>query len=334
MAINFPTSLDTFSNPASTDLLENATAALDHDVQHSNANDAIEALEAKVGIDGSAVTTSHDYKLSEVTSTDKAVGKTATQTLTNKTLTSPQLNFTSDAVGDMYYRNGSGTTARLAIGTSGQILSSSAGGIPEWIANPSVSDASETVKGVVEIATTAQITAGTTTGETGARLVVPADAVGTGANKIVQLNASAQLPAVSGALLTNMVNPSVLTSGSVTYDTSTASGTQTIAHGLGKIPKYIKMSALRSRGSSNDSSSSFGSYNGTNQYCVWSVGQGASLATASGKSATQILSVRDQSISANYTEAVASFDATNITLTWTKNGSITGNAEILWEAFA
>ena len=48
-------------------------------------------LEAKVGVDSSAVTTSHDYKLSEVTGTDKAVGKTATQTLTNKTLTTPTI---------------------------------------------------------------------------------------------------------------------------------------------------------------------------------------------------------------------------------------------------
>ena len=56
---------------------------------HADVNDAIEAIEAKVGVDGSAVTSSHDYKLSEVTSTDKAVGKTASQTLTNKTLTAP-----------------------------------------------------------------------------------------------------------------------------------------------------------------------------------------------------------------------------------------------------
>lgn len=60
-----------------------------HSEMHSDINDAVEALEAKVGINSSATTTSHDYKLSEVTSTDKAVGKTATQTLTNKTLTSP-----------------------------------------------------------------------------------------------------------------------------------------------------------------------------------------------------------------------------------------------------
>lgn len=86
MAINYPTSLDTLSNPVGTDKVNNATPALVHSTQHSNANDILEALEAKVGINGSAVTTSHDYKLSEVITTDKAVGKSATQTLTNKTI--------------------------------------------------------------------------------------------------------------------------------------------------------------------------------------------------------------------------------------------------------
>lgn len=151
--ITYPTSLDSLSNPSSGDLLENADANLDHDQQHSNANDAIEALEAKVGANSSAVTTSHDYKLGEVTGTDKAVGKTATQTLTNKTLTSPILNLSSNATGDMYYRASDGTLARLPIGTQGNILDVSAGGVPEWVANPSGVDASTTTKGVVKLDT-------------------------------------------------------------------------------------------------------------------------------------------------------------------------------------
>ncbi len=73
--INFPTSLDVLTNPVGTDKVNNAVAALKHSTQHSNSNDAIEALEAKVGINGSAVTTSHDYKLSSVTGTDKSVAK-------------------------------------------------------------------------------------------------------------------------------------------------------------------------------------------------------------------------------------------------------------------
>ena len=62
MATNFPTSLDSLTNPASTDQLNSPS----HAQQHANANDAIEALEAKVGISGSSVTTSHDYKIAQL----------------------------------------------------------------------------------------------------------------------------------------------------------------------------------------------------------------------------------------------------------------------------
>lgn len=61
MAINYPASLDSFSNPVATDPMNSATVP--HATQHANLNDAVEALEAKVGVDNSAVTTSHDYKL-------------------------------------------------------------------------------------------------------------------------------------------------------------------------------------------------------------------------------------------------------------------------------
>jgi len=81
MASTYPTTLDNFTNPVGTDKVNNAVAALKHSTQHSNSNDAIEALEAKVGIDGSAVTTSHDYKLSGVTSTAKAVSNNSNENI-------------------------------------------------------------------------------------------------------------------------------------------------------------------------------------------------------------------------------------------------------------
>lgn len=133
MSIEYPTNLDALSNPSSGDALNSPS----HADQHSNANDAIEALEAKVGVNSSAVTTSHDYKLGEVTGSDKAVGKTSTQTLTNKTLTNPIINLSSNATGDMYYRKSDGTLERLLIGATNNIIQVSAGGVPEWVANPS-----------------------------------------------------------------------------------------------------------------------------------------------------------------------------------------------------
>lgn len=59
MATGFPTSLDTLTNPIGTNTLDSP----DHAGQHADANDAIEALQAKVGVDSSTVTTSIDYKL-------------------------------------------------------------------------------------------------------------------------------------------------------------------------------------------------------------------------------------------------------------------------------
>jgi microcystin-dependent protein len=59
MATSFPVSLDSLGNPSSGNTLN----APSHSTQHANANDAIEVLEAKVGVDNSAVTTSLDYKV-------------------------------------------------------------------------------------------------------------------------------------------------------------------------------------------------------------------------------------------------------------------------------
>jgi hypothetical protein len=59
MATNFPGSLDSFTNPSSSSTLDSPS----HAAQHSNVNDAVEALQAKVGVDGSAVTSSLDYKV-------------------------------------------------------------------------------------------------------------------------------------------------------------------------------------------------------------------------------------------------------------------------------
>lgn len=59
MATNFPASLDTLTNPSGSNTLSSPS----HASQHGNANDAIEAIQAKVGVDNSAVATSLDYKV-------------------------------------------------------------------------------------------------------------------------------------------------------------------------------------------------------------------------------------------------------------------------------
>lgn len=62
MSISFPTALDNFSNPTATSDLSNPS----HSQQHADLNDAVEALQLKVGITNSADTNSLDYKIANV----------------------------------------------------------------------------------------------------------------------------------------------------------------------------------------------------------------------------------------------------------------------------
>lgn len=73
--INFPTSLDdatSMPDPTQYDQIDAANTR--HDEVETRQNNAIKALEAKVGIDGSAVTTSLDYLVSQLALTGDSAG--------------------------------------------------------------------------------------------------------------------------------------------------------------------------------------------------------------------------------------------------------------------
>lgn len=92
----YPSALDAFTNPQATDYMDTTS----HAAQHANANDAIEALEAKLGIGASTPASGKLLRGDGAGSSawDKdapsgtIVGTTDSQTLTNKTLTSPTIN--------------------------------------------------------------------------------------------------------------------------------------------------------------------------------------------------------------------------------------------------
>jgi len=94
--MNYPTSLDAFTNPTTNDFLNSPN----HVQQHSDINDAVEALEAKLGISASTPTSGKLLRGTGAGSsawdkdapTGTIVGTTDSQTLTNKTLTSPTIN--------------------------------------------------------------------------------------------------------------------------------------------------------------------------------------------------------------------------------------------------
>ena len=90
MATNFPTSLDT-----STELpAESASTPLstNHVTAHQNIQDAIEAIEAKVGINSSAVATSLDYKVTNTSSSNPGHKHTLANGATDVTATTSEVN--------------------------------------------------------------------------------------------------------------------------------------------------------------------------------------------------------------------------------------------------
>jgi len=76
MAVVFPTSLDDWTKPVSTQTLY----AAQHNQKHCDTIDAIEALEAKVGVDNSSVVTSLDYLIKN---TSSRLGKIASLAVTD-----------------------------------------------------------------------------------------------------------------------------------------------------------------------------------------------------------------------------------------------------------
>lgn len=88
MSINYPTSLDTLTNPNAADPLNSPS----HSTQHADANDAIEALETKVGVNSSAVTTSLDYLVKNTSSSDPGHKHTLANGATDVTASAAEVN--------------------------------------------------------------------------------------------------------------------------------------------------------------------------------------------------------------------------------------------------
>lgn len=129
MATNFPTSLDALTNPVAGDSLSSPS----HAGQHADANDAIEALQAKVGVNNSAVTTSIDYKLRNLDGST-ITGGTMTRTIVDQleenwnivaSAATGTINFDVMTASVWYYTSNASANHTLNVrGNSGTTLSS------------------------------------------------------------------------------------------------------------------------------------------------------------------------------------------------------------------
>lgn len=206
----YPSTLDTTSTIPTESA--NTPLSTNHVTSHSAIQTAIIAIETLLGVTASAVTGTFNYILGEITGSDKAVGKTATQTLTNKTLTSAKVPLGSDAVGDMRFTsNADGTQTRIPVGSDNYILKLN-GTTPGWEAETVTVAATESVEGIGRLATSAQINAGTAS-EASYPLFVTPD----------QLAAST--PVFNGGSITNITRLLNTVTTDVTYSSSTAENT-------------------------------------------------------------------------------------------------------------
>lgn len=114
-----------------------------------------------------------------------------------------------------------------------------------------------------------------------------------------------------------------------TYDVSTASGTQNIAHGLGRIPRKVKVT-FAIQGSSSAIIQGWGVWTNTGQFCI--VNDKNHTANAYGESSypSNIIAGSFNNVG-DTASAVLTVDGTNLILTWTKAGTPTGTLDLILE---
>ena len=124
--------------------------------------------------------------------------------------------------------------------------------------------------------------------------------------------------------------------GTTTRDNTAASGSQTIAHGLGKTPSYVRITAKYVVATNASTEvNSVGVYNGSTTSTISMGGSVSGGDIETNSSSTNIIFILEAAAGPVRQVATVSFDATNINLVWTRSGTPSGgNIQILWEAFA
>lgn len=129
-------------------------------------------------------------------------------------------------------------------------------------------------------------------------------------------------------LLNQLSSTPQYTNGTTSKDAGDASTTQNIAHGLGRKPKKVKITALSNAMAVVDGDHAVTVYNGTTQSSISIWG------TSSNHGYGAQFSISAAATSTNSQDGVITWDTTNIIITWTKTNSPTGVFNLLWEAEA
>ena len=292
MSTNYPTTLDTTTELPTESA--NTPLSTNHVTAHTNIADAVIALETKVGADSSAVATSIDYLLKNTSSTDPGHKHTLADSATDVTSTAAELNILDGATlntTELNYVDGVTSSIQTQIDTK--------------VSNTG----NETIAGVKTFSSYP---------------IIPDEAYSASWDGVLE-------PPTKNAVydqIETIVN--TYKNGSTTYDLSTATGTQNIAHGLGSTPKMVRisvMSAIEANGSKN-----IGTwlYNGTTSSVVgFSYNNGASRNM---DSSGDLKAYGISSSEIEYQTGVISVDEINISISWTKTNGPTGILYINWEA--
>jgi len=118
-------------------------------------------------------------------------------------------------------------------------------------------------------------------------------------------------------------NNSKMSMGNSSRTWSTASGNQTIAHWLWQTPRMVEFRFIASQTTSTNAVTWVGISDGTNNYCI---GNGDNGANNNPELYTSYCMINESS-SSDWQMATATVDSTNITLSWTKTG--TGSADTI-----
>lgn len=350
----WPSILSTISDPASTDKLN----APSHSSIESAQNDAIKKLETFLGTAASAVGTIM-YDVRATASDGGGHVQAANKGGTGQTA------FTK---GDILVASSSSVFSKLAVGSNNQALiadSNQVAGI-KWtgVAN------AEAIQNQQYTYARASVMSGSVYGvklsenpsilSDGLGLVIKFPAAPTSSLMALQVFTSSSGSVSALIKKTNLVNPDiadirasmigvlefdsvssvfqminvptkVYKTGTFSKEASDASGTQNIAHGLGVVPKYVRLTLMIATGTTGSTTLGYATtvYNGTAQSSISVYGSAGAdvLATT--------FTLNSPINSSNGTQTgVVTFDETNIIITWTKTSTPSGLYSGVWEAYS